>query len=419
MITLTHNKGNIEGQILRLERLRQGKGIKEVANDICSVSTLSKIERGKQAVDPDMLVALYKELGITYQTDKNFIKAMSDTIEQYFYEKIYQFEPKALNTLNEQNERLIHSPLGLKWMVIKGLEESQVSILGILDECAQFMDEESLAWYYLIPRYEDKKTALEKRIQAQKILQNSYATLCLMWGYWEIGQYNKVMNLSSKAVNYALDEGNTWILSQIYSMIGSIYACYNMEEQMIMEYNKAMNLLKNTNWQDSLEIMYYNIGATYISLENYKKAREYLGECKHEHFNLFHKLAVLEINTGNKERADHWICKMSEHIDNYLESKTTNDEWNEFNKSLYQGMVEILEVTKLQSKGNPEKHPEYILLLESLMDKFLSEGRYGFMLFHKNSLKEAYIENRRYKDALALEEILSSNRSKNGINILN
>lgn len=28
-----------------MERLRQGKGIKEVAGNICSVSTLSKIER--------------------------------------------------------------------------------------------------------------------------------------------------------------------------------------------------------------------------------------------------------------------------------------------------------------------------------------------------------------------------------------
>ena len=60
---MLNNKINAEGQMLRIERLRQGKELKEVVNGICSVSTLSKIERGKQKVDPDMLVKLYNEQG--------------------------------------------------------------------------------------------------------------------------------------------------------------------------------------------------------------------------------------------------------------------------------------------------------------------------------------------------------------------
>ena len=58
---MLNNKTNVEGQMLGIERLRQGKELKEVANRICSVSTLSKIERGKQKVDPDMLLKLFNE----------------------------------------------------------------------------------------------------------------------------------------------------------------------------------------------------------------------------------------------------------------------------------------------------------------------------------------------------------------------
>ncbi len=105
--------------MLRIERLRQGKGIKEVANDICSVSTLSKIERGKQEADPKMMAALYRELGIIYEMDEVFIETMKSSIAQYFYEITYQFERKSLNTLKPQDERLLYSPLVLKKEDIK------------------------------------------------------------------------------------------------------------------------------------------------------------------------------------------------------------------------------------------------------------------------------------------------------------
>lgn len=109
------NNTNTEGQMLRIERLRQGKELKEVAGRICSISTLSKIERGKQKVDSDMLVDLYKELGIIYENDIEFIQDMSQHINEYFYETVYQFEHESLKILEEENNRLNYSPLALEW----------------------------------------------------------------------------------------------------------------------------------------------------------------------------------------------------------------------------------------------------------------------------------------------------------------
>ena len=153
---MLNNKINAEGQMLRIERLRQGKELKEVVNGICSVSTLSKIERGKQKVDPDMLVKLYKELGINYENNEEFVDDMRYYIKQYFYETIYQFEPKSLKVLEHQDEKLNYSPLALDWMIIKAMEYEDKDVLNILDQCVEFMSQEQLGWYYLIDRYEDR-----------------------------------------------------------------------------------------------------------------------------------------------------------------------------------------------------------------------------------------------------------------------
>lgn len=418
MVVISTNKTYGEGQMLRIERLRQGKELKEVANRICSVSTLSKIERGKQKIDPQMLVDLYKELGITYENDENFIENMKFYINQYYYETIYQFEHESLIVLEAEGMKLSYSPLAIEWMIIKAMEDDE-SVFPILDCCIEFMDGELIGWYYLISRHEDIEIVLEKRIKAQGILQNSLATLSLMWTYWSIGEYNMVNKLSTMSINFALNEGNTWALSQVYLILGGIYSCYNMEELMIGEYQKVINLLKNTNWKEALDAMYYNMGATYISLGNYKKAREYLMMSKmdEDSFSLYHKWAVLEIHVSNIEEANKWIHKMQGFVERYKNKYDSTESWDKFKQSYYNEFTQILEVTKLQAKENPEQREDYIPLLESLMDKFLKDGRYGFMNFHKDSLSNAYIKNRRYKDALELEMLFSQIKTKYMINI--
>ena len=117
------------------------------------------------------------------------------------------------------------------------------------------------------------------------------------------------------------------------------------------------------------------------------------------------------------EEATFWIAKMEESISEYKEKNYSLETWDKFNKSYYDEMVEIFKVTKLQLEGNPEESVDYIPLLESLMNRFLRDGRYGFMNFHKDALKEAYIKNRRYKDALELEELFSKIKTKHMIKI--
>ena len=56
----------IAGALLRLERLRQNKGQKEVCYGICVPSYLSKIEHGTVNPDDTIVKQLFAKMNITY-----------------------------------------------------------------------------------------------------------------------------------------------------------------------------------------------------------------------------------------------------------------------------------------------------------------------------------------------------------------
>jgi len=90
--------------------------------------------------------------------------------------------------LNDENEKLRHSPLALDWMIIRALEYKAEDVFGIFDQCVDFLSQEQLGLYYLIDRYEDRNVILEKRKKTHRILQNSYSDLKLMRIYWSYGK---------------------------------------------------------------------------------------------------------------------------------------------------------------------------------------------------------------------------------------
>ena len=80
--------------ILRAERIRQGKGQKEVCYGICVVSYLSKIERGSAEPDMAILKQLFARLGINYETDSAFLTESRKQIDEFFYN--LQYGPQKL-----------------------------------------------------------------------------------------------------------------------------------------------------------------------------------------------------------------------------------------------------------------------------------------------------------------------------------
>lgn len=385
----------VEGILLRMERLRQKKEQKEICMGICSVSTLSKIETGKQKADPNMLEKLYGELGIEYLSDKEELRRLQKKIDRFFLEFQYQREQKALKELKEEEEKIKNSPLLADWMVICALVEK--TGFSILKECQKYLTRKQLGWYFLALSKLMGEEAVEIGEEAVRILQNSFSQVILIHVLYEKGEYRKVLEWADKTVVQALEEGNLWTLAECYNMKGTVYACFNMEDLMLKEYKRAANLLEESRWGEDLRNIYYNIGATYLGIGRYEEAEEYLKQAEMEDsFMIYHKFALLYCRTGRaKEAKEIWERMKFCEIDEKKEELKP----------------QILEITRMELEGEMG-NDAFVFLLEDLMKKFYEKKMFGYMMFFHEQLQHQYKSRRMYRKAYLLEQLFSDLQRK-------
>ncbi len=383
------------GILLKLERLKQGKGQKEICHGICVTSYLSKIEHNLVQPDKSILQQLYERLGIQYQYDSEFLETSEKLISSYFYNQLYGIEGTEYEKLNATSTLLSYSPLALDWMLIQSFE-GEGSAVKILSELEDVMTERQLARYYLLQPLDkgNLKQVLILYKKAHGILNNSFSLLKLMAGHWEMGEYDKVNEYAEQCISLALEEGNTWSMAICYELQGCVYAGLNIEALMETYYIRSIHLLQNTLWKEHLSITYYNMGATYLCSGKYDLAEEYLNKVAgmDDDFLLNQKKALLKIRTGNSIQSKEFLNKMENWILNKVEE---NDEVR-VRKLMYEEALMEMEKDYLSN-------PYYIHILESLMRIFKEKRLRGFYLFYHDELKKAYCKQRKYKKALELE----------------
>lgn len=112
--------------ILRAERIRQGKGQKEVCYGICVVSYLSKIERGSAEPDMAILKQLFARLGINYETDSAFLTESRKQMDEFFYNLQYGLENETVwKKLAGKWDRLLMSPLTIDIRLVSAIYYSE------------------------------------------------------------------------------------------------------------------------------------------------------------------------------------------------------------------------------------------------------------------------------------------------------
>jgi len=281
---MNRKEKNPAGMILRAERIRQGKGQKEVCYGICVVSYLSKIERGSAEPDMAILKQLFARLEINYETDSAFLTESRKQMDKFFYNLQYGLENETVwKKLAGKWDRLLMSPLTIDIRLVSAIYYSEsvwkeldksfieslmkkeadgndiqnflnenVSTLAQLEDC---MDEKQYAYYSLVCSRLTKDPA-EKMEWYQKVqhgLQNTLGMSCLISGYYEQAEYDVIHRMENRFVTAALEEGNVYALADYYFMNGSAYACVDMDEMMTVYYERTRRLLQNTGWWKEYE----------------------------------------------------------------------------------------------------------------------------------------------------------------------
>ncbi|MDF2820266.1 MAG: Tetratricopeptide repeat [Clostridiales bacterium] len=390
-----NHKNNFSGALLKLERLKVNKGQKEICQGICVVSYLSKIEHNQVNPDPEIMKSLFKRLGINYTADRKFVDDNYLLIDEYYQQRLYDFERCAYQELLKHDDKLKYSPLFLDWLLIKANERDEISFEH-LRECQEYLNKEQLARFYMLLPIEFHNSAevILAYEEANRILNNSASIINVVYGHMLLGNYDLVNNYASKGITAALDEGNTRNLANCYLLQGSAYASQNLDQLMMPYYQRAINLLTGTIWKQDLSGIYYNMGATFLCAEKYDKAYKYLNmvEGDEDGFLLNHKKALTLIRLGRIDETDIFLEKMNHWI---LANRD-----NEVEKLMY-------EETLIECQKDFIDNPIFVEVMEKLM-KLLKVTRHkGYLIFYKKLLKEAYCRQRKYKKALELEEELS------------
>ena len=400
---MNRKEKNPAGMILRAERIRQGKGQKEVCYGICVVSYLSKIERGSAEPDMAILKQLFARLGINYETDSAFLTESRKQMDEFFYNLQYGLENETeWKKLAGKWDRLLMSPLTIDIRLVSAIYYSEsawkevdksfieslmkkeadgndiqnflnenVSTLVRLEDC---MDEKQYAYYSLVCSRLTKDPA-EKMEWYQKVqhgLQNTAA----------------------------LEEGNVYALADYYFMNGSAYACVDMDEMMTVYYERTRRLLQNTGWWKEYEQgLYYNMGATYLAVGRYEEALDCLNRVRSEDFLLCHKKAWLHLLLGNTGEADHYLAIMKQ----LLSRKDMKGKMAE--RLMYEELC-------MEQKQDFTADPAYLDLIERLIRALIKEKSFGFLYQYKNVILEAYTRQRKYKKALEFSEQISAKTRK-------
>lgn len=387
-------RGNFVGNLLRMERVRQGKGQKEICYGICVTSYLCKIEKGQVKADEAIIKKLFKQLGIDYCQDEQLLEEASTLIKQYYEQVHYNLPRTAFERLKQLEDRLKYSPLGLDYRLICGMQGE--AVYEIVKSCEGCMIDEQLGIFYLLtPTDRTWEELLEAYEKAYKLLGTSASYYNIMIALLQLGRYAEIHRRAKICRELAIEEGNTYILAATFLMQGHAYAVLDLDEFMMEYYERGLRLLQNTNWIEDkeLESVYYNMGSVFVTTKDYQKALDYLDKVTVESFMLCQKKALVHIRTGNVEEAQIYLEKMKDYLNEGEDAKVYS--------VMYEEVV-------MEQKKDYLKDPAYLEILERLQKVIKEERHFGYLYFYREQIIEAYSAQKKYKKALAFQKEISS-----------
>ena len=408
------------GQLIKRYRLEQNMSQETLCKGICAISYLSKIESGLVMANEEIILALFKALHINYITNDNFLALGKDSLAAFFKAYFFQYtdECKRLfNLLEEHEEDYLFSPLMIDYLLAKVYDSSLHSTPVAIDRTIDILKELSLYEQTLSPEQyfyflylqgfiaihftKDYDSAINLLKTANGIRQTPAGLALLSDCYFAKGLYPLSIDVNEEAFQLAIREGNIfWALNSCITQAGS-YSNMKNPFLMLKYYNRALNLCEGIGDLYYKESIYYNLGATYLTLKDYQIALSYclkslaLAQLNHNtNVSLYHKLALIYIELHTPEEAKAYLSLAYKDLERDEETCKTC-------------MKEALDLVALRIKDkNYLYNPEYLYLLEYVYKHIENDYHFGFKQFHGDYLITCYKANRRYKDALRITEEL-------------
>ncbi|WP_026692617.1 helix-turn-helix domain-containing protein [Peribacillus kribbensis] len=378
------------GSIIKYYRLKKHLTQSELAQDICSISHLSKIENNSYDGNAETVDLLLKKLNVNLEQEEEKYEELKEALQEFYEAMVfYDFE-----TADKQYN----------------------TYLKDMEEFASSTDLINLYHLYLFKYYTQKRD-YEKINQTQKViekLQNNFTP-------FENLLYTFLIGLSLMSENKILEANEQFIRLESYNPTeaitfnGELYyqkaLCASVlydPEKCIIQANKALNIYQNEN--NFLRIIHTKmlLGIGYMRLEMYREASEmYRNLMRTSRLllqdNLFYQVlfnySVMLTEMGEYKKARELLIKCSGSFPKgsqedliiklaYIETSI------KLNREKEEIVSVIDEVLDLCDKKN---HKKYIILANMYKYQLFSQQKYYTYL--ENVVYSYYINNNQFASA--------------------
>lgn len=408
MIDTYSNNKKLIGSIIKFNRINNNISQKELSKGICVPSYLSRIENGELLPSEDVLSIIFSRLGLKFNDSPDFVNKGVNYLKEFFNNLNYNefdYTNELFDILEKDEDKYLSSPLIMDYLLAKLARYSStpsrdkfdnskdmiLSSFDLLSNNQKFIYNFYVAIDILI--LSDNKQL--GKILLEETLGYKESGHCYFWLSYSYRIENnpiKAYESIQKALNLYVAEGNIISIMNTYEKFAEVYFMLDNYSNAIDYLEISLNMAKKFNNIYFIEHINSILAWSYYRLDDYEKSLEYLNY--------------------NTELIDHRIIIPDTIIKSLvyfsLGDKTSlkavihylNNEYTlqHINLELANLIYELFEL--FINDDNYIRNPLWEELLIKIINniKKLIELKKVFTTL----LKDYYIINRRYKDALFL-----------------
>lgn len=408
MIETYSNNKKLIGSIIKFNRINKNINQKQLSKGICVPSYLSRIESGELLPSEDVISVIFNRLGLEFNDSAEFIKNGTNHLKKFFNNLNYNefdYTNELFEQLEKDEDKYITSPLIIDYFLAKlarysstpnrdKFEKSKNMILSsfeLLSSNQKFIYNFYVGIDILI--LSSNKTHGKYLIkEALSYKENGHCYFWLSYAYRIENNPIKAYDSIKKSLNLYVSEGNIISIMSSYEKLAEVYFMLDNYSDAINYLEMSLNMAKKFNNAYFIEHINSILAWTYYRLNNYEKSLEYLnyntGLIDHRIIipdSIIESLIYFSLN--NKNSLKNSIIHLKDEASlQHISSNLANLLYELFNFFI--------------EDENYIKNPIWESLLIEIINniKKLVELKKVFTAL----LKDYYITNRRYKDALFL-----------------
>lgn len=398
----------IIGSIIKFNRINQNMSQKALSKGICVASYLSRIESGDLIPSEEVISIIFTRLGLSFNDSEEFLEKGIASLK-LFFDKLhfneFDLTNKLFNELESQENDYITSPLVIDYFLAKLARycstpnrEKFESSKSLLHSSFELLSPQQKFLYNFYVGVDELNLSQDKSIgknlieQALNYKDNGHCYFWLSYAYRIENNPIKSYDCIKKALDLYVSEGNIISIMSCYEKIAEVHFMLDNYSDAIEYLKISLSIAEKLNNKYFIEHLNSIITWAYYRLKDCSTSLIYL---KNNTGLVDHRMLVPDSIT---ESLIYFSLNNKALLKNSIQKLKNAQSLEHINEDLANRIYKLFNL--YIEDDDYLKNPNWENLLIYIIDNMhkLVELKKVFITL----LKEYYIYNRKYKDALFL-----------------